>query len=248
MTEEQWLPADDCPFTADDAVEVWRISLELNTRQLQKARAVLAQDEKSRADRFYFEKDRNHFIAARAQLRIILASYLNCAPETIRFDYNQQGKPRLGGADAGKLFFNLSHSHQMGLIALHPRFEVGADIEWMRREVSGIKIAERFFSSNELEQLKTLTGQDQTQGFFNCWTRKEAYIKARGKGLSIPLNQFDVSLKPAEPARILDIRHDPAANSAISRWRSSTAILKPMPSCPGPLTRTALRLSTRTGS
>ncbi len=215
MAEEQWFPAETCPFAANDAVQVWRISLELNENQLNRARAVLATDEKKRADRFYFEKDKNHFIAARAQLRFILGKYLGYAPAALQFEYNPQGKPHLAGPLRGQLFFNLSHSHKMGLIALHSQFEVGIDIEWMRREVSGIKIAERFFSPYELEQLKALDKQDQMKGFFNCWTRKEAYIKARGKGLSIPLNQFDVSLNPEEPARILAIRHDP---KALNEW------------------------------
>ncbi len=202
---------------SDDEVHVWRASLEAPASELQNLRKILADDEVRRADRFRFPKDRHHYTVARAVLRILLGRYLNLNPEEIRFEYNAYGKPDLdstAGDDALK--FNLSHSGKLVLYAFTRHREVGIDIEWILRRLDQTEgIAERYFSARENAALRPLPEHLKQEAFFNCWTRKEAYIKARGKGLSLPLDQFDVTLRPGEPAELLETRDDP---QHAARW------------------------------
>jgi 4'-phosphopantetheinyl transferase len=162
--------------------------------------AMLDADEHRRATRFRFERDRRRYIMRRGKLREFLSVYLNCAPSRIRFAYNRFGKPSLIGGD---LRFNLSHSHAMALFVVARGIEVGCDIERRDPQLVSEQIPEHFFSPCEVQTLRSLPAADQTLAFFNCWTRKEAFIKARGYGLSLPLNSFDVSLVPHEPAMLL---------------------------------------------
>ena len=167
-------------------------------------------DEIIRADRFYFAKDRDYFIAARGVLRTILGRYLGVDPGQVHFRYNSYGKPSLDhppGEDA--LNFNLSHSAGLALYAFTCARRVGIDLEYMRADVDYEQLARRNFSLYEKAVFQALPPEQKRQAFFNCWTRKEAYVKARGEGLSIALEQFDVSLKPGEPARLLGSREDP---------------------------------------
>lgn len=203
------------PYLPDDEVHVWRGLLDQPQPRLELLFLTLTPDEKERAARFYFSKDRDHFIAARGLLRSILGDYLSLEPGRLRFFYNRYGKPRLS-EDAGRgLRFNLSHSHGLALLAIARRRELGVDVERIRPEVAGEEIAERFFSPREVAMLRSLPADLQPEAFFNCWTRKEAYIKARGKGLSLPLDEFDVSLAPGEPAAILEDRSRPPQ---LSSW------------------------------
>lgn len=208
-----WQPVSGDAFNLDENMHIWRVSLTISGAKLRYLEQLLSDDEKERAKRFHFDKDRNHFIAARGQLRVIIGRYLNLNPQALRFKYNDYGKPLLISIDKKKcLNFNVSHSHELALIAISKFYEVGIDIEWiLRPKFTGLNIAKRFFSKNEIADLMDIPQSQQRQAFFDCWTRKEAYIKTRGKGLSIPLNQFDVSLKPGEPARLLASRHDPEA-------------------------------------
>jgi 4'-phosphopantetheinyl transferase len=191
-------------------VHVWRTSLELSAEHLQRLRQTLAADEIARATRFYFEKDRRHFIVARGVLRIILSRYLGIDPRQLEFSYGAYGKPALA-TSPGKdwLCFNLSHSHELALYAITHGREVGIDIEQMRANVDGDAIAERYFSPREVMAFHAIPADLRRQAFFDCWTRKEAYIKARGEGLSFPLNRFDVSLAPGEPPALLRTLGDP---------------------------------------
>jgi 4'-phosphopantetheinyl transferase len=171
---------------------------------------MLSSDERARADRFYFSQDRESFIVARGMLRSILGRYLNRSPEALRFHYSAHGKPALdfdSGDDA--IRFNLSHSHRMGLYAFARDREVGIDVEFVRDGPHAEHIAEHFFSPDEVRSLQALPPAQRRHAFFLCWTRKEAYIKGRGEGLSLPLDQFDVSLTPGEPAKLLSTRPDP---------------------------------------
>jgi 4'-phosphopantetheinyl transferase len=195
-----------------DEVHVWQATLDQTSSQIQSFRHNLAADEQARAERFYFERDREHFIAARGLLRAILGGYLNRAPDRLSFCYSAHGKPSLAG-DA--IHFNMSHSHGVALYAVTLGREVGIDVEHIRFDVEVAEIAERFFSRREVAMLRRLPTEMQREAFFNCWTRKEAYIKARGEGLSLPLDQFDVSLAPGEPAALLGTQPDP---SEASRW------------------------------
>lgn len=193
----------------DREVHVWRASLKQSASHVRSLVATLAPEEQQRAERYVFQKDREHFIVARGLLRSILGMYLEMEPRALRFCYSSYGKPRLALEDNhGDLRFNLSHSNQLALFAVTRGREVGVDVEWIRPEVAKENIAEHFFSRYEVTMLRSLPPDLQGEAFFNCWTRKEAYIKARGEGLSLPLDKFDVSLAPGKPATLLSIRID----------------------------------------
>ena len=176
---------------------------------------LLSADESSRANRFHFAKDRNHFIAARVLLRTLLAAYLGINAKELQFTYAEKGKPYLEESARRGINFNLAHSHGRALYAFSHGREVGVDLEFMRETLADEKIAERFFSPREIETLRTVPAELRKEAFFNCWTRKEAYIKARGEGLSMPLDEFDVSLTPGEPAALLRNHKAPAE---AARW------------------------------
>ncbi len=203
-----WKTPEDDSFKLNSITHIWLLPLELTQKKRLYLKKLLSSDEVKRADRFHFEKDSNFFIAARGQLRTLLGRYLNMPPEEIQFNYNAYGKPYIINSN---LNFNLSHSHKLALAAFNKKYELGIDIEWIRRDLSDLKIAKRFFSQEEVKQLFSLPKEYQKEAFFNCWTRKESYIKARGKGLSIPLNQFDVEFTPDKSARLIATRDDPTA-------------------------------------
>jgi len=191
-------------------VHIWRASLELSPSLLDNLEACLSEDEIDRANRFRFIKDRSHFVAARGCLRDILGYYLGISPKLVKFSYSQYGKPDLDGElNPGGIRFNISHSHSLGLFAFTRLNDIGIDIEYIRSGITDEGIARRFFSQNEVENLFSLPDSLRKDAFFNCWTRKEAYIKAHGEGLSLPLDHFDVTLTPGEPASIMNTRPDP---------------------------------------
>ena len=199
-------------------VHVWRVSLEQPPRSLERLLATLSLDEKERAERFHFDRDRNRFIAARGTLRSILGGYLSREPAEIRFCYGEHGKPFLEREIAGdKLRFNVSHSHELALFAVTEGRDLGVDLEWIRPDVAEEGIAERFFSADEVRVLRGLPAEIQGEAFFNCWTRKEAYIKAIGEGLSMPLSRFVVSLAPGEAPCLLSANGS-ADHSEVTRW------------------------------
>ena len=203
------LPANPARL-ANDETHVWRASLDQPPSQIEGFRRTLASDEKARAERFYFQLDRERFIVGRGILRAILGWYLNSAPERLSFLCNSYGKPSLAGQSGrDAICFNVSHSHGSALYAFTRGREIGVDLEQIRDEVEVDLIARQFFSSREIAALGGLAPDQRKYGFFNCWTRKEAYIKASGEGLSLPLDQFDVSLVPGEPAALLATRPDP---------------------------------------
>ncbi|MDH7486310.1 MAG: 4'-phosphopantetheinyl transferase superfamily protein [Anaerolineae bacterium] len=197
----------------DDEVHVWRVHLDLSAGAILALRRTLAAEELARARRFHFEEDRRRFIAAHGALRDILGRYLRKWPQEVRFRYSPHGKPLL--ATEPNLHFNLAHTGDLALVAVARHQPVGVDIERIHPDISRELIAARIFSSREQAQLQALPAEVQTQAFFNCWTRKEAYVKARGEGLSLPLERFDVSLAPGEPARLLHVADDP---QEAARW------------------------------
>lgn len=204
------------PVIGCDEVHVCQAELDQPPSQVQSFFDTLAADERARAGRFYFAEDRARYIAARGMLRAILGRYLQRAPESLTFFYGARGKPALSAETGGDAIrFNVSHSHGVAFYAVARGREVGIDLERIRCDVAVAEIAERFFSRREAAILRTLPSEAQHQAFFHCWTRKEAYIKAHGEGLSLPLDQFDVSLAPGDPAAILGTRPDP---SEASRW------------------------------
>jgi 4'-phosphopantetheinyl transferase len=197
-------------------VHIWRATLDQLRLQIDDFYAVLDIEERERASRYHFQKDSEHFILSRGLLRKILGHYLSSDPKELHFSYNPYGKPFLKENFCGNLRFNLSHSQGLLLLAVNRGRELGIDVEQMRPEVIAESIAERFFSPYEVATLRSLPVRQQVEAFFNCWTRKEAYIKARGEGLSCPLHMFDVSLKPGEPAALLATR---IPLEETTRWR-----------------------------
>ena len=196
-----------------DEVHVWLVNLDDYAPD--DLKLLLTDDEVSRASRFHFDKDRNHFIVARAWLRKLLGAYTGLAAGELRFAYAEKGKPSLEGSRRGALSFNLAHSHGLAIYAFSRARDLGVDLEFVREDLGDEKIAERFFSRREIQDLKSLPAELRRQAFFDCWTRKEAYIKARGEGLSMPLDEFDVSLMPGEAAVLLRNHKEP---EEVSRW------------------------------
>ncbi|MCG8349772.1 MAG: 4'-phosphopantetheinyl transferase superfamily protein [Chloroflexales bacterium] len=210
-----WAASPNQIMLTDGEVHLWRVELDLPPAQLARLAQSLAADEQERAGRFHFAKDRNHYIAARGALRLILSRCLGIPAAILRFTYSSYGKPSLSEELGGsQVCFNLSHSHGIALYALAKGQSIGVDIEHIRPDLASDQIAERFFAPGEVAALHSLPVALRAQAFFNCWTRKEAYIKARGEGLSLPLDQFTVSLLPGEPAALLTAS-DP---SEVNRW------------------------------
>lgn len=197
-------------------VHVWRASLPVPPAELARYRDLLDPEERARTDRFRFPRHRDRFLAARATLRLILARYTMENPAGLRFEYGPHGKPSLAGEH--ELRFNMSHSGDLALYAVARAREVGVDLERHRDDVECDQIAHRFFSPAEVAALLALPAEVRRPAFFRCWSRKEAYIKALGTGLALPLDQFDVSLAPGEPARLLQTYHAPETADRWSMW------------------------------
>ncbi len=201
-------------------VHVWRVFLDAPAAQtpeaMRQSEACLSLSELIKANRFYFPKDRERYITAHAALRCVLAEYLKIEPRQIEFVTNPYGKPMLSNHSRDTLEFNLSHSNSMALIAVSRSRAVGVDIEYMRSDLASLQIAEKFFSRREVEVLRALMLDVREEAFFNCWTRKEAYLKARGRGLSLALDQFDVSMLPGEPVILLNVYGNAEETQ---RWR-----------------------------
>lgn len=201
---------------AKDEIHLWLATLEPPAEILRRLWGYLSHDEQLRAERFHFERDRHHFIASRGTLRCILSLYLGLPPESLGFQYGSGGKPGLAeNCNSIDLRFNLSHSHELALYGLVLHQEIGVDIEHIHPVQDMETIARRFFSIREYETLQSLPEHHKLEAFFNCWTRKEAYIKACGDGLAQPLDRFDVSLAPGEPAQLLSIN---GSAGEASRW------------------------------
>jgi 4'-phosphopantetheinyl transferase len=198
----------------DADVHVWRAALDLPPDRVAALGASLAPDERDRAARFHFERDRRRYTVGRGVLRALLGEYLGVAPARLTFAYGAQGKPALA-TDGDGIRFNVSHTGATALYAVTRDREIGVDVEGLRPDFATDEIAERFFSMAERQALRALSPAERCRAFFSCWTRKEAYIKARGEGLSLPLDGFDVSLSPGEPAALLATR--PVAEEA-GRW------------------------------
>ncbi|HEX2908939.1 MAG TPA: 4'-phosphopantetheinyl transferase superfamily protein [Phototrophicaceae bacterium] len=206
------LEAADCTLS-QNRVDVWLLRLDIIPEVVDALAGYLASDERQRAARFRFERHRQQFILARGGLRTLLAAYLNTSPERLRLVYNRYGKPAL--ADEPGVSFNLAHSHELAVYAITDNHAVGIDIEHWRPLAEMESLAARCFSAREFAVFQQLPAEQKPEAFFNCWTRKEAYIKALGQGLSHPLDQFDVSFRPGEPPRLLDDASDP---QAVNKW------------------------------
>lgn len=203
----------------------WCGPLDQPISHLQQLAQTLSADEKERADKYYTELDKNRFTVRRGLIRTIIGCNLGIEPAAVQFHHPPGGKPSVEHrSDKGKLFFSISHSNGLALYAIAWNREIGVDLERVRPLNETKAIAARFFSSREIEAIQKLPGGQRIQGFFNCWTRKEAYLKATGLGLSRPLDDVVVSLVPGEPAKLLSVAGDP---DEPSRW--SLVSLAPAP-------------------
>jgi len=185
-------------------IHVWHAVLDREEKVLRQLESTLSLEEKARADRFHFVNDKNRFVVARGLLRELLGGYLHQAPAGLEFSNGKYGKPFLSGRDSSSgLCFNLSHSSGLVVYAVARERNLGIDIERIKPESAGEDIAKRYFSAREVSDLLTLPPEERVEGFFHCWSRKEAYLKATGMGLQIPLDSFAVSLTPGQPAQFL---------------------------------------------
>ena len=200
-----WEAPPQSPLVLDeDTIQIWRLPLDPPAQWLESGRQMLTPEETRRADRFIRAEHGRRFIAARAALRVLLAGYLNAEPEDLRLTQNEYGKPYLAGDhENSRVQFNLSHSCELGLVAFCLDAPIGIDIEQNRPRPDMLKIAKRFFAPQEVDALLAVEPEGQHQAFYTCWTRKEAYIKARGEGLHRSLKRFQVSLAPGDPPALL---------------------------------------------
>ncbi len=212
---------EEPPLLADD-VDIWSFPLDVEPARLEALRTGLSLDENERAERFVFPRHRDRFRAGRGQLREILARYLQLAPSAVAFEYSPQGKPRLAGQAAVR--FNLSHSEHEAVVAVARDREVGIDIERVRPTVECEPLAQRFFAPAETAALLALPSSARPRAFYEYWTCKEAFLKAKGGGLNIPLDEFEVSVD-AGSARIVRAAWDPLE---AGRWSLSV-----LPAPPG---------------
>lgn len=188
-------------------VHVWRAKLDRPSTDVEQFVRVLAVDERQRAERFRFEKDRRKFVVARGLLRTILSRYLSCyeatSPDQVVFSYSKTGKPAIANVYlAGELCFNVSHSHDMALYAIALNRQVGIDLEYIR-SIDAIALAQRFFSPSEAAVMRSLIEAEQHRAFFRGWTQKEAYLKATGDGLG-KLESIEVALIE-QPMRLVSV-------------------------------------------
>jgi 4'-phosphopantetheinyl transferase len=201
---------------AEEDIHIWRANLDLPIMGLQKLYHTLSINERVRAERFHFEKDRKRFIAGRGILRTILSCYLSVEPSRLHFCYGKNGKPALADTfGKGAILFNMSDSEGLALYAFTRDHEIGVDIEHIRDIPEMEQIAKQFFSARENAVFRSLPESKKREAFFNCWTRKEAFIKAKGEGLRFGLDQFEVSLAPGKRAALLRTTGDP---QEASRW------------------------------
>lgn len=193
----EWPQATLKALQAARIVQLWTMPLVADESSAREHWEILSCDERQRARRFRFAKDRERFVLGRGMLRVLLGRYLSQDPGAVVFDYGPQGKPMISGTH---LQFNLAHSGDIAVYAFCWVQTVGVDIEQRRPMPECEALAQRFFSAEERNELQSLPGSERQEAFFACWTRKEAYLKAAGMGLSLPLDSFRVSVSPhAQP-------------------------------------------------
>jgi 4'-phosphopantetheinyl transferase len=198
-------------------IHVCRQAIAVGDQELGSLWEVLSAEERTRAERYRFEVSRRTFVVCRGMLRVLLGNYLGESPEQLEFSYSKYGKPELAanGSRVG-IEFNVSHTDEFALLAFALNRKIGIDIEKVRMDFNTLEISEHFFSESERTTLRAMAPDKRYEGFFRCWTRKEAFIKALGEGLTHPLNSFDVSIEQGIPPKLLATR--PNTEEA-ARWQ-----------------------------
>lgn len=201
----------------DGRVELWCVFPdEIRDSQLLKCyRRMLTRDERLRGEAFHFERDRHSHLVTRALVRTVLTKYVSIAPADWRFTVNAYGRPEIGNVDpvARRIRFNIAHTDGLILLAVTAHRAIGVDAENITR-IPVLEIAGRYFAAQEIAVLKALSSQQQCERFFDFWTLKESYIKARGMGLSIPLDGFAFRLRE----RAIEFSTDPSIEDDQARW------------------------------
>jgi 4'-phosphopantetheinyl transferase len=194
--------ANEWPILRSDEVHVWRADSLRAESQMALLQNWISEEEKQRAERFRFPEHRSMYIASHGILRSILSSYVNLPPDQLQFSSNAYGKPELSDQNKKELHFSLSHTDRCAVYSVTLRRQIGIDIEQIRFDFDCLELAKRFFAPGEIEALSSLPADQQPDAFFRCWTRKEAYVKATGQGLSLSLRDFEVSLDRKEQTPI----------------------------------------------
>ena len=187
----EWVITSRPPVITGEEVHIWRIDLSDLANVKPELFNLLSADERQRADKFHFEKDRSRFIIRRAILRMLLGEYLNAPPGELGFIYNNFDKPSL--AFNTEIYFNASSSNNVGIVAIMLNARIGIDVELIDAQFPKLEIAERYFSTDEVRAIHDLQPELQTAVFFDCWTKKEAFVKAVGDGMSHPLPNMVIS-------------------------------------------------------
>ena len=213
MILSDWQPIRVPLEVTSDIVHVVRVRLDIEKEQWSPLTDLLDDDERARAARFRFDEPRRQFIICRSTLRQLLGSMCGLAPQSVSFQYGRRGKPELAlqvfNKSLPQIEFNVSHSGNVGLVALSVGVPIGIDVEEFDPAVKFLELAERFFAPLEATELKRLKPAMQLDGFYRCWTCKEAYIKAKGDGLSHSLSSFRVVIDPDQPASLCHIDGQP---------------------------------------
>ncbi len=215
-----WQPSPPRWELVPEEVHVWKVRLDIHAAEVQENFEILSAEESNRAQRYHFEKDRHHFSVARIQLKNILGKYLNKDPKEIHFTYNKKGKPSLD-LSLPPLYFNLSHSRDLCLIAVSRGGEIGVDLEFEGRKTEGLAVASKYFTEKECAWLRSAPPELQQKYFLTLWTLKEATLKARGEGLQISLKSFEIHWDPGEKTAGLHTFEDPVESS---QWSLHTFI------------------------
>ena len=205
------------PPLGPKTIHVWRAGVEADESRIAAQLGVLSAAERDRAARFSFDEPRHRFIRARAVLRRLLGAYLDTDPQAIELDTGDLGKPHLVHPPES-LHFNLSHSGGVILLAFARDRDVGVDVERRQRSVDWNAVAARFFTTEEQRDLRALPERERRAAFFRCWTRKEAFLKATGQGVTFGLENVQVSLRPEEAAAVRWLARGEAAD-----WRLADA-------------------------
>ncbi|HEX5159842.1 MAG TPA: 4'-phosphopantetheinyl transferase superfamily protein [Ktedonobacterales bacterium] len=202
----EWIVAPSSIHFAENEIHIYRVFLDQPPGHVHWLTTILAPGERERAQRFHFERDRQRYVVGRASLRMLLARYVGAEPQSLEFQYGRHGKPELAAPrQASLLSFNVAHSEGIALYAVTRNHVIGADIERVRSLVHFDLMAELYFAAEERVALQGLSMPARQMAFFTCWTRKEAFMKALGLGMSIPLDSFAVSVAPTDSARLLRI-------------------------------------------